>query len=1331
MINGDFLTEQINLYTKYKIKKKPNPYEHPSSFFDQKLHKNEVQQFLSSIIDFNLELDISYSKNFIKYYFKNHYMIKDSKELEESIQTSSKDNELDYMQIKILEEEERQKMIYFDGEYVPKKKVDNRIDYYILRELRNFLSITKEENLLKIKLGKIKEGNKNPAKNINIEQDNLLKILVSYYKDAIAYPLFQVIYNIILTNIVEDNLKNTFSILYSFLKSIHHLLNLILQITKGNPYNAEKNLEILDKLFNTKNLEKYLKENSKDNNLEEMEKYIKDKNKLVQKRETNDMFTQLYTFMKSPSKNDEIFKAIKIEKQSKQSNEIIQMYETLIGTLCDKINDELNEKFNIVKISEAVKFKEDYEKAKEKNVRDGIEDKKDDKKETKVYQLDHIFKKIFDFIYLFDFGFNNYDVDNDKNDDEEVDEDKREDNNEAPSEKEDNSKKDQEIIEVKEIKKLKEVNFDIFSLKNSFSTRKEIEKKENEDGQEKQNRLNKFFKDFSENDEDDDDSHNTNNEADGNKSKNDKRMITELISSNEFKQDLFEFNISPDLEESDKPSFYNNIDLILHLYHDSPAVLQASIIKFLPQKEKQNFFTFNYNNEIANISYLIYLDLINFDFKEINDKHKEYFLKIVEFYRLLCEDHNANIQSILTDPIQNEIMEEFTKKQMEDKKEEKRKKKQKNKSSSESQNNNNSEYNDSDDDSDEEEEETYKVDEDGNRIVNKYTLFSYLYNDKNEFNFYNNYEIKVKNPHKVGYNIVEVLVNLWININETICYYKEKENFLKYIRVLNYKKIEDIIDKISEFLIEIIQGSYQENLEKITFEEGQPLNRLLKTIFKIIEIITKNIPNSIEDDEQLKKNELSKLRKIMEFTLKKFMKFVIAYIEENENPDSKKSSVIKDLRPASIYSLIRYCVVKIYLKYGDEDHKNELEKYIHAKELEKLYKTNVDVGNDDLFELGSLAFQFMKISGSLSIKESQKFKRFINRLREETEDLKEKENDKHGFIPDGLKKEQFDQEKKKISLEKLNIQIYIFLEKIIQYIEISYVATRHHELLEALNQYPNKKFLAKVNQKKIEENKDKSLQKVFFIGNYLTMFMNKQDTIKFIEDAPFLNFNQRLDYIFRKVNNYLDLINTRYYLCKNMSFIYEIHLIDYKNIIRLSVILAILTNLVLFFSLRVDNMWDYRLINVVNFLGLFHVYILFLAILIWLAVNILVIKLKYSSIGNKFSSYKKLGSFEKIRKQIKNIVKLFGDRDLTPIFLNFIFGFIAINDPQLSFFYAFQLMAIFALYPTMMSVITAIKMRYEQFLSSALLILILILFFSSVSFLYFRELYFSPDLNVI
>jgi len=726
------------------------------------------------------------------------------------------------------------------------------------------------------------------------------------------------------------------------------------------------------------------------------------------------------------------------------------------------------------------------------------------------------------------------------------------------------------------------------------------------------------------------------------------------------------------------------------------------------------------------------LDLINFDFKEINDRHKDYFLKIVEFYRLLCEDHNANIQSILTDPIQNEIMDEFTKKQKEDKKEEKKRRKLKKKNlTSASQNNNdqNSDLNDSEDDSDE--EENYKLDEDGNRIENKYTEFSYLYNDKKEIYVFNNFEIKVKNPHTVGYNIVEVLVNLWININETICYYKEKENFLKYIRVLNYKKIEEIIDKISEFLIEIIQGSYQENLEKISFEEGQPLNRLLKTIFKIIEIITRNIPDSIEDDEQLKKNELSKLRKIMEFTLKKFMKFVIAYIEENENPDAKKSSVIKDLRPASIYSLIRYCVVKIYLKYGDEDHKNELEKYIHAKELEKLYKTNVDVGNDDLFELGSLAFQFMKISGSLSIKESQKFKRFINRLREETEDLKEKENMEHGFFPDGLKKEQFDQEKKKISLEKLNIQIYIFFEKIIQYIEISYVAARHHELLEALNQYPNKKFLAKIHQKKMEENKDKSLQKVFFIGNYLTMFMNKQDTLKFIEDAPFLNFNQRLDYIFRKVNNYLDLINTRYYLCRNMSFIYEIHLIDYKNIIKLSVIISILTNIILFFSLRVDNMWNYRLINVVNFLGLFHVYILFLAILIWLAVNILIIKLKYSSIGNKYSSYKKLGSFEQIRKQVKNIIKLFGDRDLTAIFLNFIFGFIAVNDPQLSFFYALQLVAIFALYPTMMSVIIAIKMRYEQFLSSALLILILILFFSSVSFLYFRELYFSPDLNVI
>ena len=1332
LINGDYLTEQINSYKKKSKQKSSEMVDTSNKQFEDTCKQNEIERFIQSMIDFQRELEPKYAKSFIKYYFKDNYFIRDCKALEESIQTTTIDIELDYMMIKKQEEEERQKMIYYDGEYIPKKTKDKKIDYYLLREIRNFLSLNFNNNDLKLSFDLIKKKN---SINPKIESKNPLKLVISYYRDAIAYPMFQVIYNMILTKIVEDNLKNIFSILFGFMETTYKFLNLIKSILEkvSNPDDIECR-EILDNLFNLKNLKSFIENDMSSNDLKLlldrklMLKYLKERKMKVDNLNKSDMYTKLYTYLKN--RNGELkFNNEKVDNLLKP-NESRNLYLNLINDLANIIKNE-EKNFDINQISKNVTIMESLEKEKQKNLymknynnnannnyNSSIPANQTNPNEENMYRLDDIFNKLFKFVYLFNFGFNNYDMNNDEDDEEDEEE------------EEENEKRDIPLD--------KEINYEIFSLKNTFKTKKELEICDDEEDDEKNIRLDKFFKNFENTDEKEDDDETPKNVEDEINEENNEqtgpqvKKLQQLLNDNDFRQSLFSFKINQDLEESEKPSFYNNIDLIIHSCKDQPNFLQASIIKFLPQEKHLNFFTFNYNNEIANISYLIYLDLINFDRREIDDKFKDYFLSIVEFYRLLCEDHNANFQSILTDPTQNEVMDEYNKRLKEEKKEEKKRNRLKNKylSTKNSNDKKNQESDDEESDDDSDEEENYEIDSDGHKIIQNHAYMKYKYINERNTNFHNvDSEIKVKNPHKVGNNIVEVLVNLWININETMCYYKEKENFIKYIRVLNYEKIEKIINLISEFLIEIIQGSYQENLENITFEEGQPLNLLLKTIFKIINYITREIPNSIEEDEKIKSKELNKLRSIMEFTLKKFIKFVISYIEENENPDSKKSSVLRDIKPATYYSLIRYCIVKIYLRYGDDDHKNQLEKYVQSDMLERLYKIDNSVRKDDLFELGSLVYQFMKISANLSIRESQKFKRFLSRLREEKENFFEKT--KKGFFSDKIIMENENSlDKSKISVENMNIQIYIFMERIIQYIEISYIPSRHHELLEGLNQYPNKKFLSKVNQTRIENNKDKSLQRVFFIANYLTMFMDKQDTLKFIDEAPFLNFNQRLDYIFRKVNNFLDLINTRYYLFRKMTLIYKLQTFDLVYITIFSVIIALITNIILLLSMNVDNINSYKLKTMVDFMGLFHIYILFLCILVWLAVKILIIKLKYSCIGNKYKKFKKLDSVHLMWKQTKNILHLFKDSDISLISLNLIFGILAFSNKAFSFFYALQLIPIFFLVMTMKNVLIAIWEKIEQFISSALLIFILILFFSSVSFLFFRELYFSPDLNV-
>ena len=713
LLNGDMLTEQINQFKKSAKKKKPTDFlEISNNQFEDKDKKNEVQQFLSVMIDFTRELELKFSRSFIKYYFKNLYFIKDSKKLEESIQRSTKDVELDYMMIKKIEEEERQKMIYYDGEYIPSKKIDKKIDFYLLREIRNFLSIKFDVT----KKCLIKNG-----KPIEFENLNLLKLVISYYRDSIAYPMFQMIYNLILTNIIEDNLKNTFSILYSFMKTLLHFIELLRNIFSKIKNNESCN-DILDNLLNFEKLEAFLTNNVKeDESKNNLLIYINAKKDFDASK--NDTYTQLFEYLEN-DKNDK--STIFHENTKVEVTPEPQLYIWLLDELAKQISDELEEKFTISKISMIVTKKEKDEKDRQKKILYNDAETVENQRKEDVYKLDNIFEKLFTFIYLFDFGFNKYDVDNDQ-------------------------KSEVETVEEPEI----------FSLKNSFKT---VSDYKNDQDSKDSNDLDEFFKNFVGKDE---------KEKIEKKLKPDeKEFITSqnnLMNDNRFKKSLFTFNINQDLEESEKPSFYNNLDIILEIYHDSPNLMQASIIKYLPQEKELNFFTFNYNNEITNNSYLIYLDLINFDSKEIDDTYKNYFVKIVEFYRLLCEDHNANIQSILTDPNQNEIMFEYKKKLKEVKKEEKKVKRLKNqlidlKKINKDKNENSEE--DSDEDSDG--EEKLELDEDGNKIVQNMNFLKFKFLNKKEHEEkYNDCEIKIKNPHIVGNNIVEVLVNLWININET------------------------------------------------------------------------------------------------------------------------------------------------------------------------------------------------------------------------------------------------------------------------------------------------------------------------------------------------------------------------------------------------------------------------------------------------------------------------------------------------------------------------------------------------------------------------------------
>src|SRR5690606_6307788 len=93
-------------------------------------------------------------------------------------------------------------------------------------------------------------------------------------------------------------------------------------------------------------------------------------------------------------------------------------------------------------------------------------------------------------------------------------------------------------------------------------------------------------------------------------------------------------------------------------------------------------------------------------------------------------------------------------------------------------------------------------------------------------------------------------------------------------------------------------------------------------------------------------------------------------------------------------------------------------------------------------------------------------------------------------------------------------------------------------------------------------------------------------------------------------------------------------------------------------------------------------------------------------------------------------VRRYVTRSINGLFWNFLNGLIATLHSSLPFFYAMQLFWVFSMFETMQTVLTAVKLKYMEFMSTGILILILILFYSTISVFYFQNQFLDSDSGV-
>ena len=324
------------------------------------------------------------------------------------------------------------------------------------------------------------------------------------------------------------------------------------------------------------------------------------------------------------------------------------------------------------------------------------------------------------------------------------------------------------------------------------------------------------------------------------------------------------------------------------------------------------------------------------------------------------------------------------------------------------------------------------------------------------------------------------------------------------------------------------------------------------------------------------------------------------------------------------------------------------------------------------------------------------------------------------------------------------------------------------------------------------------IQKINFIVNIDSLFLDNKDINSFYELAPYDDFNLKLDYILKYYNNNIsDIIEVRKklwgYKISTLKLLYGV---NYKIMTIISVFMCFIINFLLFLGLSYYNEkvyhhasyedkimgqandWEefktlkkFKYHKITNIISIIHIVFCFLIILNFICFeyykyinskrqsefkslidnsNIYYEDCNINDDNNnkdidiinkynleKFKNIKAKNILSKISnkldyilKNLKAFFKILISEEIKILFFNMILGIIAVIGQKSTFYwYSFQLISIFSFFPTMQSVVISVKSRYKQFLSAALLIIIMILFYSSISFFLFNTEFYNEEIN--
>ena len=581
-------------------------------------------------------------------------------------------------------------------------------------------------------------------------------------------------------------------------------------------------------------------------------------------------------------------------------------------------------------------------------------------------------------------------------------------------------------------------------------------------------------------------------------------------------------------------------------------------------------------------------------------------------------------------------------------------------------------------------------------------------------------------PLEDNFTLLQFLLQIPSLIQENYKIYESRFSTVRFFKQSKYSYFEPLLFKITDFLVELIQGSKSSLLFKIN-------NPYCLTYYNYALICLDNFhlePNTI--------------------FLMEFLRFIVNFFEENAAEIKTKFDIIDYFNPSKIIAFFVYCTRELY-KSLDNMKEREEELHLENKEKPPYHKLLLDeylefpenFEGNNYFNIACYACKYLHLCGIIG---NDKITRLAN-------EFKEIPLENTGLDDDTIWKR----------------ETFLFFEIIMKEVQVgqrfTYIKPTHGEEIWTDNRFNNiieikedldgddddeetefnlddfddvlldsKKDIDKTfsenkdkifvsfddDDKKNEEEEyiteDKTPITVFLVHSDVLRLQPK-DFNRFASTAPYEEPIEKLKHLLRYIPKLEQMIQFKKEIATKKNDLYEsLSTLNYGVILIYSAIFSLIVNCVMLFSCYYNRtmlstsatLVPYeRYSNIVFYLNLLHLILLLLAFINWF--HFRDFTLLYAKKVDKIDRLLVIERF------------LLHDFDVFLLFWNFFWGIIALLLPSFHFAYSLQLFCIFGLFETMKTVLTSVQVRSTQFFSAGLAILILSIFFTAIKFYWFCD----------